>query len=102
MRIDTPRADVQSIALGGHARYHIPANTPMSIGIQGFYAPNITTFGDADRMYDLWARFGIELTPGAEFFVGYRWLETRLDKDPPLQGDYTLDESVNVGIRITF
>jgi hypothetical protein len=102
VRIDRPRADVQALALGGHARYIIPGNTPISLGVQGFYAPNITTFGDAKSLTDLWARVGIELTPGAELYAGYRWFETRLDEDPPVNGDYELDDSFNVGIRLVF
>jgi hypothetical protein len=96
--VDKPDQDFQALALGGGARYHIPANTPMSLGAQLLYAPNITTFGDADDLLDFTVRYQIDLLPSASAFLGYRRLQADLDRDD----NYKLDNNVHLGIRLIF
>ncbi len=95
--IDTPDAGFSAIALGGKVRYHIPANTPMSVGADLFYAPDITAFNDAEGVLDMRVRFEVDVLPAATAFLGYRKLSADLGKK-----DYDLDDNVHIGIRFQF
>ena len=96
--IDSPNKDVQAIAIGGLAKYTIPNRMPMAVVLKGYYAPDITTFSDGKSFTDLNVNYQIEVTPGATAFAGYRLLQTNLKN----HGDYSLDDSVHVGIRLNF
>ena len=97
--VDDPDSDVQALAIGGEAKYHIPANMPMAIGVQAHYAPGITTFSDGDDVLDLGIDFEIEITPGTSAFFGYREVEIDLDDR---SNDYELEDNFHIGIRLTF
>lgn len=96
---DAEDADAQALAIGGGAAYHFPGTTPMSLGAQIFYAPDITTGGDADRLVDASLRFAVEVVPGTSGFVGYRLLEAGAEHGGD---DYELDENLHIGLRVTF
>lgn len=95
--IDTPDAGFSAIALGGKVRYHIPSNTPMAFGADLFYAPDITTFSDAEGVTDMRVRFEVDVLPAATAFLGYRKLSADLGSS-----DYDLDDNVHIGIRFQF
>lgn len=97
--LDRPDDHVAALALGGGASYVIPANMPMSLGATAYVAPGITTFGDGDALWDINARYAVEVTPGTSVFLGYRLLETDLDGRA---GDYTLDDRPHVGVSIRY
>ncbi len=96
--LDKPDEEVPALALGGGISYIIPANMPISIGGDLFYAPGITTFNDGDDLLDLKFRFEVDVLPSATAFIGYRNVVLGLDQRP----DYDVDENVHVGIRIEF
>ncbi len=98
--IDTPDRRVDAIGIGGEIRYHIPANMPMSIGLEAYYAPDITTFSDGKRWTDAKIDYTLEVTPGTAFFVGARLLETRFEQSG--EGTYKLDDNAHIGIRLLF
>lgn len=97
-KIDSPNKNVEAIAIGGLAKYTIPYHMPMAVVAKGFYAPNITTFSDGKSLTDLNLNYQIEVTPGATAFAGYRLLQTNLKN----HGEYSLDDSVHIGIRLHF
>lgn len=96
--IDTPNKDVQALAIGGLVKYTIPNRMPMAVVFNGYYAPDITTFSDGKSFTDLNLNYQVEVTPGATAFAGYRLLQTDLKN----HGDYSLDDSVHIGIRLGF
>jgi len=98
INVDTPDADATAIALGAGVKYHIPAKMPMAVGGDLYFAPNITAFGDADRLLDVRVRFEIDVLPNATAFVGYRKFEIELDEG----GDVELDDDAHLGIRFQF
>jgi hypothetical protein len=97
--LDHPDLDVQALAIGGEVKYHIPANMPMALAAEVYYAPSITTGGDGDNLLDFNLNFEVEITPGTAAFIGYRQLETELDNGGR---DYELDDSGHIGIRLMF
>lgn len=96
--IDGLNEDVAAIAIGGLVRYVIPSQTPMGIALEGYAAPSITSFSDTERVREVMARFELEVMPSTRGYLGYRFLEPRLEQ----AGDVELDDEIHVGIRITF
>lgn len=90
--------DVAAIGIGGLVRYIIPSQTPMGIAIEGYAAPGITSFGDTERMREIMTRFELEVMPSTRGYIGYRFLEPRLEQ----AGDVELDDEIHVGIRVVF
>lgn len=90
---------VGALALGFKAGYVIPSRqNPMEFSIEGFMAPQITSFSDAEGYTEFTARFQVEIIPAAITYVGYR--RTHFDTDN--FNDVSLDESVHLGIKLAF
>lgn len=97
--LDRPDLDVQALGIGGEVKYHIPANMPMALVAELYYAPSITTGGDGENFTDFNLNFEVEITPGTAAFIGYRQLETEIENSGR---DYELDDSGHIGIRLMF
>ncbi len=96
--LDSPNASVQALALGAGFDYFIPANTPMMVGGKIYYAPSVTSMGDADSLLDFRAQFAVDLLPNAAVFLGYRKFQVDLDG----AGKKDLDEDFHLGLRFHF
>ncbi len=97
--IDAADQDVVAFALGGELRYTIPGTMPAAIYLRLHYAPEITSFSDADEVYDYNLGFQIEALPQTTGFIGWRHIE--IDTDDA--GDVELDDDrVHIGVRLTF
>ena len=90
--------DASAIGIGGQVRYLFPTETHLAFSVEGYYAPRITSFQDADSLAEFNPRFELEVVPGTHAFVGYRWIEFDMDGGP----DEELSDEINVGIRLTF
>lgn len=95
--LDSDR-DASAIGIGGQLRYLFPTRTPMAVAVEAYYAPRITTFGDAEDFFEINPRFELEVVPGTNAFVGYRWIEADMEAGR----DEELSDEVQVGIRLTF
>lgn len=96
--LDGPDATVAGLGIGGQVRYTFPGTMPMAVYLEGYYAPEITSFADADEIIDYTLGFQIEALPQTIAFVGIRHLEFEVDGD-----DYEADDdSLHVGVRLTF
>lgn len=97
--LDDADQDVFAFALGGELRYTIPGTMPMAFYLRAHYAPEITSFSDADEVYDYNLGFQIEALPQTTAFIGWRHLE--IDTDDA--GDVELDDDrLHLGVRLTF
>jgi hypothetical protein len=96
--LDDADEDLAVGALGGLVRYTIPANIPMHVSAEAFYAPEILTTSAGDSMLDTNMRFEVEFIPRTTGFVGYRMLEVDLNGGR----DVELDDNLHVGLRLTF
>ncbi len=96
--LDDADETVAAGALGGKVTYTIPANIPMHLSAEAFYAPDITTTGEGDSMLDFNTRFEIEFIPRTSGFIGYRKMEVDLDNAE----DAELDDNIHVGLRLNF
>ena len=97
--LDEVNADMLAFAIGGEVRYTIPGTMPMSIYFNGHYAPEITSFSDAEEIIDYSLGFQIEALPQTVAFVGVR----RLEIDVEDEGSYDADDTnLHLGVRLTF
>jgi len=90
--------DTFAAAMGAEAAYKLPFKAlPLELGASLYYAPDILTFGVADRLVD--TRFGVALPvrPQMSMFTGLRYLT--LDTRP---GNEQIDNRVHLGIRWDF
>lgn len=99
-QLDDINQDIFAIAIGGEVRYTIPGVMPMSLYLEGHFAPKITSFSDTEEVFDVNLGYQIEVLPQTTAFIGIRHLEVELDHN---QGDYELDDDrVHLGVRLVF
>jgi hypothetical protein len=97
-QLDKPNKDVFAFGIGGQIRYTIAGTMPMAVYLEGFFAPEITSFSDSDEIRDYSFGFQIEALPQTIAFVGVRHLEIETNL-----GDYEADDdNVHFGVRLTF
>jgi len=87
------------IALGGRLNYKPQKLNRLRAGLEGYYAPNITSFIDSKSAYYLEARLGYEVLPTATAYIGYRRIYGSFNKD---YGSGTLDNTGMLGIQFRF
>ncbi len=66
------RKNASAVALGLQVRYELPAERRVAFAGEAYYAPQIITFGDADRYQQLGARAEFSISPQMQVYAGYR------------------------------
>jgi len=92
-------ADIGAVTIGGLLRYVPPSFNRIGLVAALNYAPDITTFGDANRFWDFTARVEYEVLPAATVYLGYREVGTRLDVT---NKDVDLDQGAHLGLKMSF
>jgi hypothetical protein len=83
-----------ALSVGADVRYLLIRDLGLAVAGQAFYAPDILTFGSADKLTDLSARVEISVAPRVLVFGGMRWFEFDLTEGG---GERTLQEELFVG-----
>ena len=97
--LDDIDQDVAALGIGGEIRYTIPGTMPMAVYLRADFAPEITSFLDAEEVIDYQLGFQIEALPQTIAFIGVRHLEFETDDE----GDYEADDdNIHLGVRLTF
>lgn len=97
-QLDDPDEDVLAFGVGGQVRYTIAGTMPMAVYLEGYFAPEITSFADTEQIIDYTLGFQIEALPQTVAFVGIRHFEIEGD-----DGDYDADDdNIHFGVRLTF
>ena len=92
--------ELGAIGIGGRLGYIIPSQiSPVAVVAEFYFAPSVTSFGDAERLMELSARVEVEITPTAMGFFGYRLTTVRMANT---EDDMELDDNMNVGIRFLY
>lgn len=73
-------------------------HNPVELSFDGFLAPSITSFADAERYSEIGARLQVDVIPQARAYIGYR----RMQFDTNDFSEVRLDRSVHIGIKLTF
>lgn len=98
--LDEPIDFVSAISLTALAAYYFDSQYRTRLMGQVSFAPDVTTFGDADALVD--ARAGVEFELGefASVMVGYRFYEWGVDS---MDGeDVELEDGAFFGVRLAF
>ncbi|VAW52995.1 hypothetical protein MNBD_GAMMA06-810 [hydrothermal vent metagenome] len=90
-----------AVAIGGQIRYVFPGNTPLAVLGEIFYAPEVTSIAEFDRLLEYRLALELEITPSARAYVGYRLMEIRFSAFGT-DVDYEVDDSANIGVRFEF
>lgn len=100
---DAAPVDIQggAVAIGGQIRYVFPGSTPFAVLGEAFFAPEVTSISEFDRMLEYRVALELEVTPSARAYVGYRVMEVRFQAFGN-DVDYDVDDSANIGVRFEF
>lgn len=98
VRSNPSNSNASALALGAMLRYSPPATQRLGIVGEVYLSPNIVTFGDADRYVETQARVEYEVIPQSAVYLGYRRIAFGIKNRPSA----TLDEGLNIGVRISF
>jgi len=86
-----------TLGVGGMLRFALPQNKRFIFGVDGYYAPPIVSFLDADRFYEAAGRVEYEVLPQASAYAEYRkfYVETGT-------GEGSIEKGYRVGLEIDF
>ena len=100
---DATQVDIKggAIAIGGQIRYVFPSSTPLAVLGEVFYAPEVTSISEFDRLLEYRVALELEVTPSARAYVGYRLMEVDF-KASGGNVRYEVDDSANIGVRFEF
>jgi hypothetical protein len=94
-----PTNDVMAISLGAEVRFVLDKDTDFAVAGFGYYAPDILTFGSADKLTDVGGQFEIPLAKQMKGFAGFRWFEFDLTQG---QGKKKLQDQIYIGLGYRF
>jgi hypothetical protein len=97
--LDGPNETPSAIAIGGNVAVSLAAQVPIALVLEGWLAPNILAFGDAERITDVSARVEAEVSNRAAVFIGYRLLEVDIEN---AGNDYEIVDGGVLGVRFGF
>lgn len=101
--LSVPNGDIFAIAVGGSLSYNLGRERNTSVSVAAFYAPDITTFGNANSVADTDFNIATHVTEAARVFFGYRWLRFDLEAQAGVTGgDRNVDEGFHVGVIYEF
>ncbi len=100
---DAAPVDIQggAVAIGGQIRYVFPGSAPLAVLGEIFFAPEVTSISEWDRVLEYRVALELEVTPSARAYVGYRVMEVEFDTQGRTVG-YDVDDSANIGVRFEF
>ena len=98
-----PSVDIQggAVAIGGKIRYVFPSNAPLAVLGEAFFAPEVTSISEFDRVVEYRIALELEVTPSARAYIGYRNLEIAFSHSGR-DIDYEVDDSAHIGVRFEF
>ena len=95
---NSTRQEYLVLGIGGMLRFALPQNKRIIFGVDGYYAPPIVSFLDADRFYETAGRIEYEVLPQASAFVEYRKFYVETD----FGGKGSIEKGYRVGMEINF
>jgi len=96
--IDGENNEGGAVALGGQVDVRLPGFERVALGAYAYGAPDVTTFGDTDKYFDVGLSLGYEVIKDASVYVGWRKVQADIDGG----GEIEADDGFNVGLRLNF
>jgi hypothetical protein len=91
--------DVVAMSLGAEVRFVLDKDLDLAVAGYGYYAPDILTFGAADKLTDFSAQLELPLAKQMKGFVGFRWFKFDLAEGG---GSQTLQDELFLGLGYRF
>lgn len=98
---DNVDADLFSVSIGGQLRFSLPPHRRILLGVEGYYSPQVVTFGDADNFSYVSASIGYEILPRASVYLGYRDIRAKLDINGE-EGTRKIENGGHIGVKFEF
>ena len=86
------------LAIGGFVRYSLKKYNRIGLGGHVYFAPDVTSFGDAEQFLEASVFVSYNALRNADVYLGARSI--RVDFDSGV--DITMDTGLHVGIRLSF
>jgi hypothetical protein len=97
-RTDPSAFDGTALALGGFARYTLPTADRFNIGAYGYYAPDVTSFGDQTEYFEIGVRVGYSALRDGDIYLGLRRIEAEYNGI----GGFKFDSGLHAGFELRF
>ena len=97
-RTDPSTFSGTSLALGGFARYTFPNADRYNVGGYGYYAPDVTSFGDQSEYYEVGVRVGYSIVRDGDVYLGGRRIQAKYKG----RSSYTFDSGLHFGFELRF
>ncbi len=97
-RTDPSTFSGTALALGGFARYTLPNADRFNVGGYGYYAPDVSSFGDQSEYYEIGARAGYSVIRDGDVYLGVRRIQAKYKSI----GGFKLDSGLHVGFEFRF
>ncbi len=97
-RTDPSTFNGTALALGGFARYTLPNAGRYNIGGYGYYAPDVSSFGDQSEYYEVGVRVGYSVVRAGDVYLGVRRIQAKYKG----LGRFTFDSGVLFGFELRF
>lgn len=90
--------DAYAVGLGGRFNVGLPMDPKLRIAGHAWYAPQVTSFDDADHFSDAGIRVGYQALQRGEVYVGYRHTRVGYEADPTVR----VADNFQVGMALKF
>lgn len=91
---------VSALAISGSMKFVFAGQMPQAFIVKANIAPNITSFGSAERVFEGNMRYQMDVTPHASVYLGYRYLHVQMDGGDSTSN--TLDSGLHLGVQVGF
>ncbi|MGB8408826.1 MAG: YfaZ family outer membrane protein [Gallionella sp.] len=95
----TQNTNESAVAIGGLIKYSPPGLSRLGLVGQVYFAPNITTFGDANRYVEEEFEVEYSIVSNTAAYLGYRNMQFNINST---SSNATVDEGVLIGVRLSF
>ncbi|MEX0900539.1 MAG: YfaZ family outer membrane protein [Gammaproteobacteria bacterium] len=86
------------LAFGANGRVAMPDMDRFAVTAHAYFAPSITSFGRADRFFEIAMRGEYQVLESAWVYAGYRRSDADFEGTPSI----ALDSGIHLGMRFTF
>jgi hypothetical protein len=87
-----------AVPIGGYLKFSPQRFNRFSITGEIYYAPDVLSFGDAEKFEEYGVRFSYNVTREADIFFGARYVNAEYKKGPRA----LYDNGMNLGIQLRF
>lgn len=87
-----------ALAAGGQVEARFPGFDRVGFSLYGYGAPDVTSFGEVDKYYEIGVGVDYQLIQGASIYAGWREIQF----DIGAFEDVSADDSAHLGLRLHF